>query len=191
MVSTRPRYNVVHAHHQHRVPLRLRACWCGRVPAAVDFIQRARVRADGRVLVHCNEGKSRSVAIAAAYLMKAYGKSAEDALDALRAARPQADPREAFCRQLATLEPQTLAAPIDGFQGSETGTRAGDSVGAATGPAVGPTARPGVPRRAEAGPTMPPAKRVALGPNRPGDAKPSVGPRVMGPSVGPSDDAKP
>ena len=33
------------------------------VPAAVEFLQRARVRADGRVLVHCNAGLTRSAAI--------------------------------------------------------------------------------------------------------------------------------
>ena len=41
------------------------------VSAAVEFLQRVRIRADGRVLVHCNEGKSRSVAIVAAFLIRA------------------------------------------------------------------------------------------------------------------------
>ena len=86
------------------------------VPAAVEFLQRARVRADGRVLVHCNEGKSRSAAIAAAFLIKAYSKTPAEALEALRTARPEAEPREAFVRQLRTLEPDTLHSEVDGFE---------------------------------------------------------------------------
>ena len=39
------------------------------VPAAVEFLERARIRADGAALIHCNEGKSRSCALALAYLV--------------------------------------------------------------------------------------------------------------------------
>ena len=40
------------------------------LPKAVEFLQRARVRADGCVLVHCNEGKSRSASIIIGYLIQ-------------------------------------------------------------------------------------------------------------------------
>ena len=94
------------------------------IGAAVEFLQRARVRADGRVLVHCNEGKSRSAAIAAAFLIKAYNKTPDEALEALRFARPQAEPREAFVKQLRTLEPAILHSEVDGFEDSAAATAA-------------------------------------------------------------------
>ena len=63
------------AFEYHRVPIRDVATenLLPALPAVVEFLQRARVRADGRVLIHCNEGKSRSAAIAAGFLIVAYG----------------------------------------------------------------------------------------------------------------------
>lgn len=53
------------------------------------------------VLVHCSEGKSRSVAVVAAFLVARRGLGAAEALAAVRAARPCAAPHPFF---LATLE---------------------------------------------------------------------------------------
>ena len=179
------------------------------VPAAVEFLQRIRIRADGRVLVHCNEGKSRSAAIVAAFLVKAYGKSPNEALDAMRAARPEAEPREAFIRQLGTLEPANLDAVVDGFADGSTAA-SGPSIGPAVGPRAPPWAAtearaeeraPSEPaalsaKRPQVGPTMMPplAKRPSLGqsiasagvlpaPRHAVGPVPSAGPS---PSVGPS-----
>ncbi len=47
---------------------------------AHKFLERARIREDGDVLVHCNQGVSRSVAITMSYLMKHFKLSFEEAL---------------------------------------------------------------------------------------------------------------
>ena len=176
------------------------------VAAAVEFLQRARVRADGRALVHCNEGKSRSAAIAAAFLVKAYNKTPDEALEARRVARPQAEPREAFMKQLHTLEPAILHSEVDGFEDSAAATiaaarAAGPSIGPSIGPigpAAGPPPRPAagpqsepagtkdslrtfepsMPKRAQVGPALPPAKRAAV-----------IGP-ALGPQMQPADNAE-
>ena len=77
------------------------------VPGAVEFLERARIRADGAALIHCNEGKSRSCALALAYLVKTHGKTLAEAQALLRAARPQAEPKLAFVDQVALLAPET------------------------------------------------------------------------------------
>ena len=46
----------------------------------------------GRVLVHCFQGKSRSVCIACMFLCQSFGVSAEQALAVVRTVRPQASP---------------------------------------------------------------------------------------------------
>ena len=59
------------------------------LPSAVAFLERARVRSDGAVLIHCNEGKSRSCTIAAAYLVLSHGLSPQQAIGLVAAARRQ------------------------------------------------------------------------------------------------------
>ena len=49
-----------------------------------------------RVLVHCMQGKSRSVAICVAFLRYQLGMSYNDALAAVRVARPEASPNSVF-----------------------------------------------------------------------------------------------
>jgi len=46
----------------------------------VTFLLQARVRADGSALVHCNEGRSRSVALVAAYLIATHGLTPEQVI---------------------------------------------------------------------------------------------------------------
>ena len=48
------------------------------------------VQGHGRVVVHCRAGRSRSVAVAAAYLMKAQQMEADVALEFVKAKRPSA-----------------------------------------------------------------------------------------------------
>jgi hypothetical protein len=52
------------------------------------------------VLVHCAEGRSRSAAVVAAYLIARKGMSAEEALEAVRKARPCASPKPLFVAAL-------------------------------------------------------------------------------------------
>jgi len=56
-----------------------------------------------RVLVHCFQGKSRSVTVVAGYLMMHHGYSFEDALDTIRKVRPCAQPNLGFAMQLRKL----------------------------------------------------------------------------------------
>ncbi|KAL1503838.1 hypothetical protein AB1Y20_012304 [Prymnesium parvum] len=128
------------------------------LPKAVAFLQRARVRADGRVLVHCNEGKSRSASVVIGYLIQTHGVGFAEALEMVRAARPQAEPKEAFCRQLASLHPALL-----------------DGGGAAHG-----SKRPSEPG---GGDGAAPAKRRAIGPPR---GPPSPEAPAIGPAIGPA-----
>lgn len=72
------------------------------VPTA-DFIDTALTKGDS-VLVHCQAGVSRSTTLVAAYLMLKHGLNVEQALDKIRAVRPQVEPSEAFMMQLEMLE---------------------------------------------------------------------------------------
>ncbi|KAM5569281.1 dual specificity protein phosphatase 1-like [Rosa sericea] len=58
----------------------------------------------GGVLVHCFVGKSRSVTIVLAYLMKKHGMSLSEALEHVRSRRPQASPNAGFMSQLQDFE---------------------------------------------------------------------------------------
>ena len=58
----------------------------------------------GRVFVHCFQGKSRSVAVCAMYLMRSEGLSADDALARVRAVRHVAAPNSGFVAALKALE---------------------------------------------------------------------------------------
>ena len=62
------------------------------LPSVVEFLQRARVRADGLVLVHCNEGKSRSCALTMGYLILSHSVTLTEALEMVRAVRCACSP---------------------------------------------------------------------------------------------------
>ncbi|CAF1287124.1 unnamed protein product [Rotaria magnacalcarata] len=64
-----------------------------------DFIHHARLN-QGKVLIHCVEGKSRSPSIACIYLMTITGISWSDVINSLRGVRTLVDPNFAFQRQL-------------------------------------------------------------------------------------------
>lgn len=76
----------------------LAACF-GPCFAFVD----AALAAEGRVLVHCFQGKSRSTAIVAGYLMTRQGVTLNQALDLIRQVRPHACPNLGFVAQLRQL----------------------------------------------------------------------------------------
>ncbi|MCO5574968.1 hypothetical protein L7F22_028765 [Adiantum nelumboides] len=67
------------------------------------FINEAR-QSGGAVLVHCFAGRSRSVTVVVAYLMKTYGMNFSEALDLVRTKRPQAAPNPGFILQLKNFE---------------------------------------------------------------------------------------
>eukprot|EP00913_Durusdinium_trenchii_P024375 g22884.t1 len=59
----------------------------------------------GAVLVHCHEGKSRSVSVCLAYLMKS-GLSLASSLAYVKSKRPMARPNAGFLKQLLAMEQQ-------------------------------------------------------------------------------------
>jgi protein-tyrosine phosphatase len=63
--------------------------------AAIAFIDSVEAEG-GKVLVYCFQGKSRSVAVCCAYLMKRAGLSFEKALRRIRLTRPVAEPNIGF-----------------------------------------------------------------------------------------------
>jgi len=70
---------------------------------AVDFIEEG--RADGHsVLVHCQQGVSRSVSIVLAYLIRTQGLSLKEAYTKVRLVRPEAKPKQNFLSQLFKYE---------------------------------------------------------------------------------------
>lgn len=58
----------------------------------------------GGVFVHCFAGKSRSVTIVVAYLMKKHGMSLSQALEHVKSKRPRAAPNSGFISQLENYE---------------------------------------------------------------------------------------
>ncbi|XP_006644194.1 dual specificity protein phosphatase 1B-like isoform X2 [Oryza brachyantha] len=62
------------------------------------------ISSGGNVLVHCFAGRSRSVTIVVAYLMKKHQMSLESALSLVRSKRPQVAPNEGFLSQLENFE---------------------------------------------------------------------------------------
>lgn len=166
--------------------------------AAWEFIDRARIREDGAVLVHCQQGVSRSSSMIIAYLMKYWLFSFEDALALVQGAREISNPNEGFTQQLKELERHLK--DTKGYEDVRPkkrrrvgGPQAGP-VGAAGAPA-GPSVRPQGPsaERQPVGPSIgpagPPAARTAIGPAGPPTIGPSIGPAgpsAARPSIGPA-----
>ncbi|KNC78749.1 hypothetical protein SARC_08830 [Sphaeroforma arctica JP610] len=70
----------------------------------LSFIDTQLATDNGRVLVHCHAGVSRSAAITCAYLMRKESLSVEDALEKIRQNHPTACPNDGFLRQLSLFE---------------------------------------------------------------------------------------
>lgn len=71
----------------------------------IDFIDSVKA-ANGRVLVHCTKGKSRSVTVILAYLLKSYKLSLKEAHRLVKSKRDEIRPNSNFIRQLMLLEKQ-------------------------------------------------------------------------------------
>ncbi|ORC88645.1 phopshatase [Trypanosoma theileri] len=72
---------------------------------AFNFIDKAKNDNKG-VLLHCFAGLSRSVTVAAAYLMNRHGMTRDEALALIKEARPAAQPNPGFMEMLAKYELQ-------------------------------------------------------------------------------------
>ncbi|KAI4378880.1 hypothetical protein MLD38_016302 [Melastoma candidum] len=68
-----------------------------------DFIDEAN-QSGGGALVHCFVGRSRSVTIVVAYMMKKHGMTYLQALEHVKSRRPQACPNSGFVSQLRDFE---------------------------------------------------------------------------------------
>jgi dual specificity phosphatase 12 len=79
-----------------------------------DFIDEQH-RDGKRVLVHCNAGESRSVAVVTAYLVRRDGIKLETALDMVRKGRKTAQPNFGFMEQLEIWEEVGYEVWMDGM----------------------------------------------------------------------------
>ncbi|DBA96975.1 TPA: hypothetical protein ACH3X1_001299 [Trebouxia sp. C0004] len=70
---------------------------------ATDFIHEAQ-QSGGKLLLHCHEGKSRSITLALAYLMQTKDWTLKEALEFVTQHRPCASPNAGFMTQLLKLE---------------------------------------------------------------------------------------
>ncbi|ELT89386.1 hypothetical protein CAPTEDRAFT_93388 [Capitella teleta] len=67
-------------------------------PECFEFIEEGMQQ--GRVLVHCNAGVSRSASIVIGYLMQREGKKFQSAYDLVKSQRPATRPNDGFMQQL-------------------------------------------------------------------------------------------
>ncbi|CAK7320930.1 Dual specificity phosphatase 28 [Vulpes lagopus] len=88
----------------------------------------AAVRAGGACLVYCKNGRSRSAAVCTAYLMRHRGLSLARAFQAVKSARPVAEPNPGFWSQLQQYEATLQSLPQPSLTGepSGQGSRTGD-----------------------------------------------------------------
>eukprot|EP01134_Creolimax_fragrantissima_P006698 CFRG6698T1 len=75
-----------------------------KLETVLDFIKKHLCAENGRVLVHCHAGVSRSAAIVCAYLMKTENLSVNDALEKLNTVCPGAEPNRGFMKQLSMYQ---------------------------------------------------------------------------------------
>ena len=74
-------------------------------PAVEQVCKYLRNVGDGRrILIHCLEGRSRSVALMAGYLIRERKMSLDAAMTRIREVRPRIRPQEAFLKQLADIQ---------------------------------------------------------------------------------------
>ena len=85
---------------------------------AIEFISSGRQRPDGKVLVHCAAGISRSATMVIAYLMHLLGTTADQSLALLRAARPIVSPNRGFASQLIDFECELFESQLLGTGGN-------------------------------------------------------------------------
>ena len=75
----------------------------GAMPKAVNFMRNVE-KSNGRVLVHCISGISRSVTVIIMYLMMEHGLSLKESYDYIKKLRPFIGPNDSFKLQMARCE---------------------------------------------------------------------------------------
>ena len=75
-----------------------------KIKETKDFIDRC-FAGGGKVLVHCNDGMSRSASLVIAYLMQKYGLDFKAALNHVQTRRFCVQPNDGFEQQLREFEP--------------------------------------------------------------------------------------
>ncbi len=86
------------------------------IEAAVRFVQSAHIRNDGRALIHCREGKSRSVTVLLCYLMTAKRWPLERAFNHVKERAPWININEGFLKLLMDIEQRLFnSSSIDFF----------------------------------------------------------------------------
>ena len=75
-----------------------------KIKETKDFIDGC-LRGGGRVLVHCNDGMSRSASLVIAYIMQTYGQDFKSALNYVQQRRFCVQPNDGFEQQLKEFEP--------------------------------------------------------------------------------------
>ena len=85
---------------------------------ALQFIEEARLQGE-KILVHCHAGRSRSVTVILAYLMKFHSYSLYGALEFVQQCKQDVDPNLGFMRQLLAYEKSSCRpSPTDSGLGS-------------------------------------------------------------------------
>lgn len=91
------------------------------LPRAFAFIEEAR-HSDGKVLVHCHAGMSRSVTVIIAYLMKYHDHTLNSAYDHVKKQKSNISPNFSFLKQLLEFEGSLRPSPADSGIGSVVNT---------------------------------------------------------------------
>ena len=94
-----------------------------KVKETKDFID-ASLGAGGKVLVHCNDGMSRSGSLVIAYIMQTYGMDFKAALNYVQQRRFCVQPNDGFEQQLREYEP-IYRAMLEGGQERRRGVEVG------------------------------------------------------------------
>jgi atypical dual specificity phosphatase len=76
--------------------------------SSVQLIHQA-LKTQNAILIHCAQGRSRSVTICAAYLISKHKMTAAQAIALIKASRPIASPNAGFIEQLTSYETTTPA----------------------------------------------------------------------------------
>ena len=103
-----------------------------KIKETKDFIDRC-FAGGGKVLVHCNDGMSRSASLVIAYLMQKYGLDFKKALNHVQSRRFCVQPNDGFEQQLREFEPIYRAlvenSTVEDRSGNKRGRDESDSEG--------------------------------------------------------------
>lgn len=103
-----------------------------KIKETKDFIDSC-FASGGKVLVHCNDGMSRSASLVIAYLMQKYGLDFKKALNHVQSRRFCVQPNDGFEQQLREFEPIYRAlvenSTVEDRSGSKRGRDESDSEG--------------------------------------------------------------